>query len=118
MTDTPQSIVVTRAAQVFPALSDADMDRIRRFGTLRTYAAGDPVAVVGQAGLGMILILSGEVEITQQGNGGEQSHIVTHRRGSFMGELAQLWADRPWSMPMPSPTSKPSLFRRIASARC
>ena len=89
MTDTPQSIVVTRAAQMFPALSDGDMDRIRRFGTLRTYAAGDPVAVVGQAGLGMILILSGEVEITQ-GNGGEQSHIVTHGRGSFMGELAQL----------------------------
>ena len=37
-----------------------------------------------------MLILSGEVEVTQHDHGEQVSHIVTHQRGNFMGELAQL----------------------------
>jgi thioredoxin reductase (NADPH) len=90
MTDTPESTVVTRAAQAFPTLTEAEMDRVRRFGSLRSYATGDAIATVGEAGIGLILILSGEVEITRHDNAGGNTRIVTHRRGSFMGELAQL----------------------------
>jgi thioredoxin reductase (NADPH) len=37
-----------------------------------------------------MLILSGEVEVTEPQKGNERAHIVTHERGSFTGELAQL----------------------------
>jgi thioredoxin reductase (NADPH) len=90
MSDTPQPTIAARAAQAFPTLSEPEMDRVRRFGTVRRFAAGEVVAKVGQSGIGLTLILSGEVEIRQRNDGAAGTHIVTHKRGSFMGELAQL----------------------------
>ena len=90
MTDAPQPTIAARAAQAFPTLTEAEMDRVRRFGTLRRFAVSETVAKVGQSGIGLTLILSGEVEITQHNDGADGTHIVTHSRGSFMGELAQL----------------------------
>ncbi|MFL6722135.1 MAG: FAD-dependent oxidoreductase [Sphingomonas sp.] len=86
----PESILVARAAQALPTLSEAEMDRLRRFGTFHAYGAGEALAKVGQAGLGLTLVLSGEVEISRPGDGRERKHIATHGRGAFMGELAQL----------------------------
>jgi thioredoxin reductase (NADPH) len=83
------SIKDTRSAQMFPTLSEAEVDRLRRFGTCRTFAAGEALAKVGQTGLGLTLILSGEVDITQRRETGGDL-IVIHTPGSFMGELAQL----------------------------
>jgi thioredoxin reductase (NADPH) len=90
MSETPQRTIAARAAQAFPTLSEPEIDRVRRFGTVRRFAAGDVVAKVGQSGVGLTLILSGEVEISQRNDGAAGTHIVTHKRGSFMGELAQL----------------------------
>src|SRR5205814_8683239 len=64
------------------------------FGQPRSYRPGDMLARVGEAGPGLMVILSGEVEVTQT-NGGDKKHIVTHERGNFMGELAQL-SGRPY----------------------
>jgi len=90
MSDTPQPTIAARAEQAFPTLNEPEMDRVRRFGTVRRFGAGDVVAKVGQSGIGLTLILSGEVEISQHNDGAAGTHIVTHKRGSFMGELAQL----------------------------
>ena len=78
---------------MYPQLKPAEIDRLRRFGTLRSYAPGEMLVRSGEAGHGLTVILSGEVEITQHSDGsdgGEQRLIVTHVAGSFMGELAQL----------------------------
>jgi thioredoxin reductase (NADPH) len=90
MDEPAQTILATRGAQMFPALTEAEIARLRRFGAPRSYAAGDALATVGEAGHGLTLILSGEVEISQHDESGERTPIVTHGRGSFMGELAQL----------------------------
>jgi thioredoxin reductase (NADPH) len=45
-------------------------------------------------GLGLTIILGGNVEITQHDESGRRTAIVTHGPGAFMGELAQL-AGRP-----------------------
>ena len=74
---------------MFPRLSDDELTRLSAFGEHRDYAKGDVVARIGEVGPGLLLILSGAVEVTQS-DLGKQSHIVTHERGSFMGELAQL----------------------------
>ncbi len=85
-----QSIIATRGAQMFPTLEEKEIARLRRFGEERRYAAGDLLARAGEAGHGLTLFLSGEVEISQHDEGGGRNLIVTHGPGSFMGELAQL----------------------------
>ena len=79
---------------MFLRFSDEELARLSKFGEPRSYKAGDMLARVGEAGPGLMLILSGAVEVTQP-NAGERRHIVTHERGNFMGELAQL-SGRPY----------------------
>src|SRR6516165_8385256 len=90
----PQSIIDTRRHQMFPVLESTDIERVRRFGKVRFYRAGEALVQVGKAGQGLTIILTGRVDITQHDESGHRRHIVTHGPGSFMGELAQL-AGRP-----------------------
>src|SRR6185369_15534042 len=83
-------IIDTRSAQMFPTLEPAEVERMRRFGTLCSYADGEALVRVGEVGRGMTVILSGEVIITGRDLIGAPEAIVTHRAGNFMGELAQL----------------------------
>ncbi|MET0138249.1 MAG: FAD-dependent oxidoreductase [Sphingobium sp.] len=85
-----QSIIDTRSAQMFPTLATAEIERLRRFGELRSYPAGAELAKTGQVGDGLIVFLSGEAEVTQDNSEHPRIHIVTHHAGSFQGELAQL----------------------------
>ena len=89
-----RSVIETRYDQVFPRLSPAEIDRLRRFGEQRTYAGGERLVTSGEVSPGMFVILSGEVAVTQHSALGHDEPIVTHGPGSFMGELAQL-SDRP-----------------------
>jgi thioredoxin reductase (NADPH) len=79
---------------MFPILAPSEIERVRRFGKPRSYGAGEALVEVGKAGLGLTIILHGQVDITQHEESGRRRHIVTHEAGSFMGELAQL-AGRP-----------------------
>ena len=47
MANPEKSIIETRSAQMFFALEPAEIERVRRFGTCRTYAAGEALANVG-----------------------------------------------------------------------
>jgi thioredoxin reductase (NADPH) len=95
MSDVQRGLIATRGAQMFPRLSDEELARLSRFGEPRSFRAGDMLAHAGEAGPGLCLILSGQVEIRQRDRGSGSSHIVTHERGNFMGELAQL-SGRPY----------------------
>jgi thioredoxin reductase (NADPH) len=88
------SIIDTRRLQMFPTLEQAEVERLRRFGEVHAFAAGEALAKTGTVGLGLIVILGGKVEITRRAEAGRSEPIVTHGRGEFMGELAQL-AGRP-----------------------
>jgi thioredoxin reductase (NADPH) len=88
MTDPVESTIATRGAQMFPRLTDEELGRLARFGQPVSYRAGDVIARPGEVGPGLLLILSGRVEVSQPGP--EKTHIVTHESGNFSGELAQL----------------------------
>ena len=94
MTEFSTDLVARRGDQMFPRLSDAELARLSRFGERRSYRAGEIVAHLGDKGVGLKLVLSGKIEITQN-DGGVRSHIVTHERGNVMGEIAQL-SGRPY----------------------
>jgi thioredoxin reductase (NADPH) len=85
-----QSIIDTRRHQMFPTLERAEIERVRRFGEVRAYGAGEALAKVGQVGDGLTIVLSGKIDITQHDESGRRLLIVTHGAGEFMGELAQL----------------------------
>src|SRR5712671_1224083 len=90
----PASIIDTRRVQMFPILTQAEIERMRRFGVPHAYAAGQAIVKVGEVGHGLTIILTGEVDVTQHDESGHPPLIVTHEPGGFMGELAQL-AGRP-----------------------
>ncbi|MEP7130402.1 MAG: FAD-dependent oxidoreductase [Sphingomicrobium sp.] len=89
MSDERQNTVAERGAQMFLRLGDEEIARLGRFGEPRAFRAGEAVARVGEAGSGLLLILSGEVAVTRSERGVDVP-VVTHERGNFMGELAQL----------------------------
>jgi len=94
MSDARQGLIATRGAQMFPRLGDEEVARLARFGEPRSYRAGEAVAVVGEAGSGLFLVLSGRIEVSRE-EGGRAESIVTHERGNFMGELSGL-SGRPY----------------------
>jgi len=75
---------------MFPTLVLAEIERLRRFGVLRSYGPGEALVKVGEVGAGLTIILVGEVQVTQHDQSGRRELIVTHGAGAFMGELAQL----------------------------
>jgi thioredoxin reductase (NADPH) len=89
-----QSILETRRDQMFPNLEPAEIERVRRFGAVRGFGAGEALATAGRPGLGLVIILAGHVEVTRRHGSGRRELIVTYAPGQFMGELAQL-AGRP-----------------------
>jgi len=94
MSESRPDTLATRGDQMFLRFTDAEIERLSRFGELHSYRAGEMLARVGEAGPGVMLILSGQVEVTRP-DGPSREHIVTHERGNFMGELAQL-SGRPY----------------------
>ena len=88
------SIMDTRRHQMFPVLEPMEIERVRRFGKVRSYGTGEALAKVGEKGHGLTVILAGTVDITQHDESGRRDLIVTYGPGAFMGELAQL-AGRP-----------------------
>ncbi|MCX7303055.1 MAG: FAD-dependent oxidoreductase [Hyphomicrobiales bacterium] len=83
-----------RHGQMFPTLEQRDIERLRRFGIAVTYAAGDRIVRAGEVAPGLIVFLSGKVEISSDNAAGGRETIVVHEAGQFLGELAQL-SERP-----------------------
>ena len=94
MATAQQDLIATRGAQMFPRLSEDELARLSKFGEASRFSKGEIIVRTGEAGPGLLLILSGAVEVSQKSQG-KQVHIVTHERGNFMGELAQL-SGRPY----------------------
>jgi thioredoxin reductase (NADPH) len=94
MSDNRSDTFTTRGEQLFLRFTDEEMARLARFGEPRRYRAGEMIVRRGEVGPGLVLILSGRVEVTRDDHG-SGVHVVTHERGNFMGELAQL-SGRPY----------------------
>jgi len=90
MADEVKIEVETRRHQMFPVLEAPDIQRMRRFGSVRRYAAGDCMFRAGEPGLGMFVLLEGTVGITQRDGLGHIVPIGQQGPGQFMAEIAQL----------------------------
>jgi thioredoxin reductase (NADPH) len=102
MADDAPTELLSRRHQMFPVLTDAEVGRMRRFGTSQTHAAGTRLITAGEPSPGMFVILKGVVAVSQRDGLGHITPIVQHGRGHFMGEVGSL-------------SGKPSLVDGIAS---
>jgi thioredoxin reductase (NADPH) len=101
---TSNNALASRFQQMFPVLSPAEIDRVRRFGEVRRFPAGDLLFQAGEAVPGMYVILSGRVAIVPRDALGQAMPVAAFARligapveemtevvpGEVMAELGQL----------------------------
>jgi thioredoxin reductase (NADPH) len=79
---------------MFPTLSPGEVERLRRFGTVRRYPAGERLVTTGAISPGMYVLLSGSVAVTGREGLDRVFPIVELGPGGFLAEVGQL-AGRP-----------------------
>jgi thioredoxin reductase (NADPH) len=85
-----QSIREQRYDQIYPTLDPLEIERVRRFGTVRSFAADESLWTVGQVAPGLMVILTGKVAVTERDQFDNHKPIGVHGPGNFLGELALL----------------------------
>jgi hypothetical protein len=63
-----QSIREQRRDQMFPKLDPVEIERVGRFGEVRSFAAGESLGIIGQITPGLVVILSGKGQTVHQRN--------------------------------------------------
>ena len=79
-----------RLEQTFPTLTPQEIARMRRFGEVRNYKHGERLFETGRPGLGMFVVLSGHVAITQRDGLGHVTPVIDQGPGQFLAEIGQL----------------------------
>jgi thioredoxin reductase (NADPH) len=80
-----------RYRQMFPILTESEVDRARRFGTLSRYAKGQLLYRAGSMCPGMFVLLSGKVRIVGRDGLGHERTIHTYTQcGEFTSDVTQL----------------------------
>jgi CRP-like cAMP-binding protein len=76
--------------QLFLALEPAEVERVRPFGEVRRYGDGEALIRIGEAGHGLFVILTGEVDLARPDELGSRKRFLTDGPGGVIGEMAQL----------------------------
>src|SRR6186997_677219 len=76
-----------RRDQMFPKLSPNEIARLRRFGQIRRYAAGERLFKTGETGPGMFVIISGTVAVNRRDGLGRVVPMIEQGPGEFLAEV-------------------------------
>jgi thioredoxin reductase (NADPH) len=85
-----QSIREQRRDQMYPAFDPTEIERVRKFGKVRSFAGGERLWTAGQVAPGLMVVLAGSIAVTQHDQFDNEEPIGILRPGNFLGELAQL----------------------------
>jgi thioredoxin reductase (NADPH) len=81
--------VSVRVEDVFPALTDAQVERVKRHGHLRRIERGDVLIDVGDRDPPFFVVTAGGVEAVR-GQPGDEHLVVALGKGQFTGEMSQV----------------------------
>ena len=96
MTDTTLAIPLTltsRAEQIFPILTPAQVARIAQHGHARPVMAGEVLLEAGEQNLRFFVVTAGQIEVVAL-SGGTESLVARLRSGQFTGEVNMLLGRR------------------------
>ena len=85
-----QSIREQRRDQIYPAFDATEIERVRKFGKVRSFAGGERLWTAGRVSPGLTVVLAGSIAVTQRDQFDNEETIGILRPGNFLGELAQL----------------------------
>src|SRR6266481_942645 len=89
-TGSASTFAFPRHEQTFPTLTAQEIDRMRRFGEVRTFKVGESLFETGRPGRGMFVVLSGDIAITQRDGLGHVTPVIDQGPGQFLAEIGQL----------------------------
>jgi len=91
MTDTTSGLPLTssRAEEIFPILTLAQIRRIAAHGHMRAIQRGEVLVEQGDSAVPFFVVVSGEIEIVRP-LGAAETLITVHRPGQFTGEVNML----------------------------
>jgi thioredoxin reductase (NADPH) len=78
------STIDSRREQMFPRLAPHEIDRLRRFGTVRHYRAGEALFVTGEVAPGMYVLIKGSVRVVRRDPLGHRAPILEQEPGEFV----------------------------------
>src|SRR6202023_985721 len=84
------STIDIRDEHLFPKLKPQEIDRLRRFGEVRSYAPGEALFLTGEIAPGMYVLIKGSVRVTRRDPLGHSAPIVEEGPGEFVAEVGQL----------------------------
>ena len=82
--------LASRLPQIFPKLEASEIDRLRRFGSVKSIAAGRLLYRAGEPGPGLFVLLKGRATIVRKNSLGVEAAEIEHGPGQFFGEIGQL----------------------------
>ncbi|RFC37017.1 MAG: thioredoxin reductase (NADPH) [Candidatus Nitrotoga sp. LAW] len=82
--------LASRREQMFFKLTPAEINRLRRFGTVCTWQPGEILFDPSRPAVGMVVLLSGRILTTRKNGLGIEIPIVESGPGNFAGEVGQL----------------------------
>jgi thioredoxin reductase (NADPH) len=89
MSTWPTPSALDARTQIFPTLTDAQIDRVRPVAKARKVKPGEILFEPGDSGVPFFVLLSGQMEIVQPDLNGERL-IVKHAACEFTGEMAMI----------------------------
>jgi len=85
-----RTLLVARQHQMFPVLTGAEIERMRRYGEVRGYAKGERLFEAGHPIPGMFVLLAGRVTVSRHDGLGHVTPILREGVGHFIGEVGTL----------------------------
>ena len=92
----PIPLTRSRADQIFPTLTAAQMERIAAYGTTRAVSSGEILTEQGEADIPFFVVISGELEAVRPACAIETLITIVHA-GQFTGEVNTLSGRRAMS---------------------
>lgn len=80
----------SRREQIFPTLTAQEIERLERFGSMRSFPAGSKLVQAGAAVPGLHVIITGQASVTSADEDRRDQTIVHYGPGSLVGELTSL----------------------------
>lgn len=93
-TTTPLQLTRSRAEQIFPVLTPAQIGRIAAIGRMRATSSGEVLVEQGDGAMPFFVVVSGELEAVRP-TVTTETLITVFRAGQFTGEVNTLSGTRP-----------------------